>query len=404
MPRNLRWLIPLCATGFLWAFAFGVQALLASLWLQKFGIGDTGIGLNAGTYYLGVIVAAGFVPRLLRWSGTWCLALGMAVAGLTVAAFPWENSLPGWFLLRALNGVASALCVVACETYINHSSEPDMRARNFGWYAVCIALGIAVGYFFGMQLFASWPRTAFLLGGIAPLVGVLVVFAWRPQFPQVVEEHGQAPLSFTRNFLGFGSGWSQGFLEGCMVGLLPVYLLAVGFSDDAASWLLGGLMIGVILAQVPLAWLADRLGRARVLIGCNVIALIALGCLLVPAGLDWLSAWLFVVSIATGAFYPLGLALLGERVPPSGAARANAWYLAINCFGCLIGPSITGITMDLLGRSSLFVVGIAAIGLVVVVWLALEIRTKYADQQESPPRPRATTKPVPFATLGPMGG
>lgn len=390
MPRNLRWLVPLCATGFLWAFAFGIHALLASLWMQKYGTGDGSLGLNTGTYYLGVIAAAGFVPRLLRWSGSWCLGLGMALVGLTVAAFPWENTLPAWFLLRGLSGVGSAMCVIACETYINHSSEPALRARNFGWYAVCIAVGIAMGYMVGMQLFVNWPRTAFLLGGCAPIAGVAVVIAWRPEFPKAGEEEGAGPISFTRNFLGFGSGWSQGFLEGCMVGLLPVFLLGAGFSSDNASWLLGGLMIGVILAQVPLAWLADRLGRAPVLVACNGVALAALVCLLVPLGQAWLAAWLFVVSIATGALYPLGLALLGERVPQSSVARANAWYLAINCLGCLIGPSITGITMEILGRDAFFAIGLAAIGMVMLIWLALEVQARCCQQS---PRQTPTESP-----------
>src|SRR5262249_3573486 len=137
------------------------------------------------------------------------------------------------------------------------------------------------------------------------------------------------------------------------------------------AWLLGGLMIGVILAQAPVAWLADRLGRTAVLVGCNVVALLGIGCLMLPLGHVWMALWLFAVGACSGAFYPLGLALLGGRTPPAGLARASAWYLAINCVGSMVGPVIAGAVMDWFGRGAMFAAGAAAVGGVLAVWLAL---------------------------------
>jgi MFS family permease len=131
---------------------------------------------------------------------------------------------------------------------------------------------------------------------------------------------------------------------------------------------MSGLMVGVILAQVPLAWLADRLGRLTVLAGCNVVALGGIACLMVPAGTAWLALWLFAVGACSGAFYPLGLALLGERLPPARLARANAWFLAINCAGSVTGPAVAGHVMDRFGRGALFLAGAAAVGLVLAGW------------------------------------
>jgi MFS family permease len=372
MSRPPGWVVPLCVASVLWAFSFGVNAPLASLWLRDAGRSDTLIGLNTGAYYLGIALAAYAVPPLLRRWGYGCLLLGMAASALTAGAFPWGGGLGGWFALRGLNGLAAALSLIPLETYVNRASAPERRSQNFGYYAFCIALGMALGTLVGLQLYAAHPRTAFVLGGVAALLGGAVVLAWRPAFAAAEEERrGKGPLGFGRNFLSFGSAWSQGFLEGGMVALLPVYLLAVGLSEAAVSWLMSGVMIGVILAQVPVAWLADRLGRSGVLVGCNVVALLGIGCLLLPAGTAWLALWLFVVGACSGAFYPLGLAVLGERVPAAGLARANAWYLAINCAGSLTGPVICGAAMDRFGRGALFAVGAAAVGLVLAAWLAL---------------------------------
>jgi MFS family permease len=71
------------------------------------------------------------------------------------------------------------------------------------------------------------------------------------------------------------------------------------------------------------------------------------------------------------AIYPLGLALLGERTPPPALARANAWYLASNCAGSLSGPVLMGAAIDLTGSHlALFAVGMAAVALVLAVWVA----------------------------------
>src|SRR5262249_15310175 len=81
-----------------------------------------------------------------------------------------------------------------------------------------------------------------------------------------------------------------------------------------------------------------------------------------------LSACLFMVGFCCGALYPLGLALLGDRVPSAGMARANACYLACNCAGSLCGPVLFGITIDLFGQPSQFLVGGGAVAAVLGLW------------------------------------
>jgi MFS family permease len=131
---------------------------------------------------------------------------------------------------------------------------------------------------------------------------------------------------------------------------------------------MGGLMIGVILAQAPLAALADRLGRTVVLAGCNAVALFGIGCLMWTGGTVWLAFWLFAVGACSGALYPLSLALLGERTPPAAMSRAGACFLAINCAGSLTGPVVAGAAMDLFGRGALFLSGGCALVAVLAGW------------------------------------
>jgi MFS family permease len=372
LPATQLWW--LCLASLCWAFGFGLGAPLASLWLQDAGHGKTVIGWNTGVYYMGIALAAVATPWLMRRWGKGCPVLGIAASAVTVALFPWGGSLLGLFALRLGNGIAGAMSLIPIETYVNHQAAPDARARNFGYYAFSIALGIALGTLAGMQLYISHPHFAFILGGLVTLAGGVVLqiaMRWPVMHPE--EGDRATPLNFRANFLCFGSGWVQGFLEGGMIALLPIYLLAIGFSEDGASWLMSCTMLGVIAVQVPVAWLADRFGRQTVLLGCYAVAV---GGLLVLPSLRAtgpLACWLWVVAAGSAAFYPLGLALLGQRTRAPALARANAWFLGINCVGSLVGPVAAGTAMDLFGDQALFHAGEAAVVSVLLVSVVLHL-------------------------------
>jgi MFS family permease len=167
-----------------------------------------------------------------------------------------------------------------------------------------------------------------------------------------------------------------------MLALLPVYLLAQGLSDEGVGWLMSGTMIGVISLQVPLAWLADRLGRKTVLMVCHAITIAALAAILRGASLPLLATCLFFAGACSSAFYPLGLARLGEQVQATMLARASACYLGINCLGSLTGPVVSGIAMDYFGPWALVPAGMAAVILVLVAWAALRL---VFPSSQSPP-------------------
>src|SRR5262249_31404838 len=157
---------------------------LASVWLQHAGCGDTLIGLNTAAYYLGIALAAPVVPWAMRRFGPAALLAGLLGSAVSAAAFPWGGGLAGWFALRRLNGVVGALSLLPLETLVNTNSEPGRRASNFGFYAFCIALGVALGNLVALQMASAAPRLAFVLGGAAALASAVVLLPWWPAMPQ----------------------------------------------------------------------------------------------------------------------------------------------------------------------------------------------------------------------------
>ena len=358
-PRTLA-LVSLASLG--WAVSFGLLSALAPLWLRSHGQSAGVIGLNTSLYYLGVAVTAPFVPWLMRRAGRNCVLVGMVGDALTTALFPYAGGALGWHLLRFVGGVCTALSLIPMETQVNHGAAPEHRGRDFGIYAFCVALGIALGPAIGLPLYPIGPRLAFLLGGAITFAAI--VFAWMGMPLELIEEKkGEVcgPVAWWRHSLGFSTAWVQGFLEGGTFAFLALYLMSRGHSEPLAGVLMAALFAGVVAAQLPMGWLADRLGRHRVLLACHVLLLAGLALVPLSTRTLPLAALLFLVGAACGAMYPLGLALLGERLPREAIGEANAWYLAANCAGSLLGPLVVGLAVEGLGLSALFTVGAAAL-------------------------------------------
>jgi MFS family permease len=390
--ESRRTLFMLCLASGGWAFSFGLGAPLASLWLRDAGHSARVIGLNTSLYYLGVAVAAFAVPSLMRRASRFCVVGGIVADALVTALFPWVEALPAWFALRLIGGMATALSIIPMETLVNHNAPPERRARDFGFYAFSVALGVALGSLVGLPLYPLVPRLAFALGGFVTLASALVAwFGWpsladASDLCETVPESPLAQRTGEGTFFSYGTAWVQGFLEGGLITFLSLYLLGRAYTEANVSLLVGGLFAGVILCQVPLAWLADSLGRLRVLIGCHLLLLAALVSVPCSPGTPLLALSLFLLGTCCGALYPLGLALLGDRVPPAGLARANACYLASNCAGSLCGPVLFGVVIDLFGQPSQFLAGTVAVAGVLGLAIAASRRRRGAAAVAAPHR------------------
>jgi len=360
-----RVLAVLCLASAGWGFSFGLGVQLGSLWLHDAGCSASAVGLSTSLYYLGVALAAPLLPRLMRRWARGAVVTGMVVDGLTTALFPWGGGVAGWYLLRLLSGVATALCLIPMETRVNHNAAPARRARDFGIYAFSVALGVGLGPVIGLLLYGAAPRFAFVLGGaVALAMAGLVAVALPPDGAPVEEKKGEGPLPLGPAVFGLGTAWLQGCIEGGMLTFLSVYLLGLGYTPDGASGLVGVMFLGIVLFQIPGAMLADRLGRVRILLACHLVVLAGMVVLPWCIGAVALGGLFFVVGACCAALYPLGLALLGEQVPAGSLARANAWYLAWNCVGSLVGPWVSGKAIDLWGGRAMFTVGALAVLLV----------------------------------------
>ena len=106
-PR--RALLVICLACVAWAVSFGLGSQVISHWLSHRGYSDTAIGINHTAYYLGLTLAAIFVPALMRRWGRACPVTGMILCAASLALFPYGDGLIGYFVMRLISGAGSAV-------------------------------------------------------------------------------------------------------------------------------------------------------------------------------------------------------------------------------------------------------------------------------------------------------
>lgn len=133
--------------------------------------------------------------------------------------------------------------------------------------------------------------------------------------------------------------------------------------------LLTVLMVGGVVLQFAIGWLADRMPRASLLAALGVSLAAASALLGVTAQQPPLAfAAAFVLGGVCLGFYAVGLAMLGERVAPGQLALANAAFLMTYEAGAIGGPLLGGAAMDIWQPHGLLLVT-GIVGLTFALWI-----------------------------------
>jgi MFS family permease len=137
------------------------------------------------------------------------------------------------------------------------------------------------------------------------------------------------------------------------VSLIPVYGVRLGLSIETSAYALSALVIGNVVLQFPIGWLADRFPKRHVLAGLALAT--CLLCLLLPASMGSLLMWpvLFAVGATGYGLYTVALAALGERFSGHELIQGAAAFATMWGSGALIGSVLGGTMMDWFGPHGL---------------------------------------------------
>ena len=364
-----RSLIPVFAACAAIGLQAGVALPLVPLALERQGADNLTIGVIAAAWAVGMLITGPHIPRLAARFGAVPFILAAVVAGsLCTAAYTLTTNPVAWFALTFLHGAVGGVPWVVSEIWMNVVVEEKRRGRVMAIYATMVALGMALGPLVLQVVGVYGPAPFLTCSGLALLVALPLLPYWN-KAPAI--EHAQdsgyvsvvaaAPLAMLAAF-------ACGLGEQVAFSFLPVYAVGAGVPPETGALWLSAFVIGNVILQWPIGWLADHLDRRAVLAGCTLIsAALVLLLTAVPAQSLAIVAVIMLWGGISFAIYPVGLALLGQRFNGGDIARANTAFSLIYIVGGLVGRPLTGAAMDAVGEPGLgwtlgFFYSIAAVG------------------------------------------
>ncbi len=349
-------------------FLIGAEALLYgfsypffSLALEKQGLANWLIGLNASLAGIGILFVGPFLPRIIARLGVGRLvALLFAIPFLSFLAILVHGDTVTWFAARFVMGTCFSALWTTTEIWLNGELDDRRRGRIIAasgtLYAACQFVGPLMLGVVGVA--GALP----LVAAMIPLAAGAFVAAFlslRTGSPAgETGEDTHADISWRLALAVAGPVLATAFIcgvgETAMQSLLPLYGLAHGLGDAAASRMVATFALGEAVLVIALGWAADRYGRRPVLAAATLIAAVSTAALpFVFGSVAALQAALFLSGGTVAGVYTLGIVLIGQDYRGQRLALVSTAFGMAYSAGSVIGATPIGYLIDLFGVEAL---------------------------------------------------
>ncbi len=340
-------LLAILASTFAVGVAIGGLAPLLALTLNGRGVEPWLIGVNSAMSSVGLITASFFIPKIIMGLGPIrAFLIGLFIVFAAILLLMTAHSTALWFGIRFALGAGLALPWVVTETWMIRICREETRGRVMALYTTVLAAGFATGPIILTVVGTSGnaPFWAFaLLFGVSALP-ILWVRGLVPLF-QIPKKTSLIRLALVAPTI-FLAALAAGLQDTTIFSLLPIYGLRLGFAEATAVLSLSCFLLGNLVLQYPIGWLADRFNARGALIGC--LAVCALGPILSIFGYQniyVLGVVFFIWGGASWSVYAIGLLMMGKRFRGGELAAANATFVVVFEFANVIGPPAAGAAM-----------------------------------------------------------
>jgi MFS family permease len=329
------------------------------------------VGAVAGAPWFAILVLGQWAPRVLSRCGfitTNRIALGLS--GLALVSALYETAPVLLFMSNFIFGIGLILRWVTCDTWIVWAAPESIRGRAIGTHETLMGCGIAAG-----------PLLIALTGfaGPAPLWGCIALLALSATTLFFLGDcDGHPEVSGRTQRLAalrivpaaLMAGFVAGFVETSSISFLPILsdhrLLAL-----SVTAVLAGFGIGGTLLQLPLGWLADKVGfRKAQLITAGTVGLGALALPWLGSHPALLFALLFCWGGAAGGMNTLAVIEVGQRITGAGLSTGLLAVALAYTVGSVSGPVLTGWATVLFPAVGLPIMATVAVLAFVAVWAA----------------------------------
>jgi MFS family permease len=367
---SLRGLIAVIASVGVVALIYSLVGPLLSVNLERRGISALVNGALAAMPPVAVLLCGAFVPVVVRRFGAIAsICGGTAISVLALCLFPLLDNLPAWFLLRFTMGFSIGLIWIVSETWVNALAPDHARGRIIGIYVTVLSAGSACGPLLIGAMGTEGLLPFFVSAAILALALVPIPIAAAGGSVPTFHHHEAIPLKEAARLAPVPMIASAIHGGTTVIGmtLLPVYGMRMGLPEKDAVWLVTALILGGMVAQIPVGHLLDRFNAGRVLMFSGAVQ--AIGAAALPFAIDAGPA-VWVLLLLWGGFgnsiYTTSLTMLGRAFSKQQLPSANTTFTLCWEFGAFVGPMLGGAAIWLWNPHGMIAVSVTA-GLLLVL-------------------------------------
>jgi MFS family permease len=378
MQKLLRETWPLLGGLMLLMVGNGIQGTLLGLRGEAEGMSPFTISLVMSVYFVGFLAAARLVPKLIAAVGH--VRVFAAIGIVLSAGFTIYGTVPDplvWGLVRVCIGFAVCGLYVTVESWLNETSDNDLRGRALSAYVMVQLAGIVASQVL-VNAAPVGEITLFALIAVLSAVAVLPLLLMPGPVPAF---HETRPLGITEVYrispLGFTASFLLGSVFASVFSMSAVYGSAQGLSVAEIAIFTGATYAIGFVVQYPLGALSDRIDRRLVvLLVCAAGA--AGGVLGLFAGDRF---WLILIAGALSgglsvSLWSLIVAHTADQADRRQMPGVSGGLLFVNGLGAIGGPGALGWLMETTGPAAFFGFNGALMGLIALYALQRMLRRR----------------------------
>lgn len=389
MTATLLSLLALFTSGFVIFLSHGLINILLPLRLSIENASAGSIGMIMSMFSVGLLLGGIYTRRLIIRVGhirVYSACAALAAISILIC-YLWLNEWV-WAVMRILMGFCIASTNIVSDGWLSERATSETRARILATNQIVVLLAMFLGSFM-INLADISDATLYIIAGLLLCGGVVPIAMGKATAPEVEDT---APMPIIKLIgtspVGVTAVLICGFVLGSLLSMLPVYAESKGITGFNLSLLVGAAIIGGVILQLPIGYLADRFERRKVML--NIVLFSMVCTLITPYILDFdlFIVSLVLISLSSGivsSLYPLGIAETFDRLQQNEMGSAIGAMIIIYASGGIIGPYTVGLVMQHIGVDYFFT-SLAIMQLVFAFFIVYRSRVRRSiptEQQEA---------------------
>jgi len=254
-----------------------------------------------------------------------------------------------WIFARALYGFGINGAFIVAQSWLHDACTDEIRGRVITSFYVSYVVSLGLGSFsIGFMEVDSHVPMAICVGLVT--LAILPVGLTRLRQPEAPEEFNiQVRKLWKVSPVGFMGMLCIGGLTMTLQGFAPIYAGTLNYTPSDIGLLLLMMQMGLLVVQLPMGALSDRIDRRYVLIIVSIMSVILGGvAILTESNLSFI--WLILVfalwSGSIETIYSVSSALANDRADPKHYVFLSSTLMIIWSIGAFIVPLISTVLLQ----------------------------------------------------------